>query len=85
MFLSANLTICRVPLRFQVLQTPVLDEPGAKRVASLMHRPELDFWSDPRVGSQCQIMAGPQHVAELHRALEMMGLEPSVLVPDVGV
>ncbi|CAB3381396.1 Hypothetical predicted protein [Cloeon dipterum] len=69
---------------YRVYRTIDLDASMAGKLGSLMHRPQFDFWTMPRVGRPLDIMVSAEHASELESALEKLGLSPKVHLENVG-
>ncbi|KAF4531692.1 hypothetical protein B566_EDAN016620 [Ephemera danica] len=71
---------------YQVLRTtPLKDVKDLEKLKPLMSNIAYDFWSTPRVGHAVDIMTSAENVPVLWGELILLSLQPSVLVPDVGV
>ncbi|KAF4529349.1 hypothetical protein B566_EDAN017361, partial [Ephemera danica] len=69
---------------YQVLQTEDLpDVSSVRKLASLHMMEELDFWQTPRVGGRATIMVPKHLVAPVKFTLATLGLNPTVLIPNV--
>ncbi|XP_059475244.1 carboxypeptidase B-like [Neocloeon triangulifer] len=68
---------------YKVIQTKTLDVEDVLKVAPFEHRPEFNFWSQPRVGRAAEIMVAPEHEALVTRILRRLKLNPTVVIEDV--
>ncbi|KAF4522163.1 hypothetical protein B566_EDAN010423 [Ephemera danica] len=69
---------------YQVLRTLPLTKETVQYLEPLTHVPDFDFWVGPAVGRPAHIMTSAKNVPALRFELQRLGLEPSVLVSDVG-
>jgi hypothetical protein len=68
---------------YQVLQTTPLDEITLEKLVPLYRDVKYDFWSVPRLGRSVEIMSAPENLDALKSSLQELGLNPTVLIPNV--
>ncbi len=68
---------------YQVIRSRPMTKEALAVLRGLEHNPLVDFWTDPRLGSNVDLMVAPRMASSLRHFLGNHGIENSVMIEDV--